>query len=201
MLWAFEDLDSAAIQLLRQSTRSISLDETVDLTAPGTEAFRAFKTDRIFRFTLNGHGYEWGMRKITEPELRLIGHVHDDEAIFLEREGEDIDLKPDGVVDLGKAGTEHLHTEKRLITVYFENEPREIPCGAYTTAPTTNARIPGSQDFSTIGDGRIGMPNTRAKMDVTISEKTTGCNCVRLTCRKKSAGELRCNGRTSSFRH
>lgn len=31
------------------------------------------------------------------------------------------------------AGTEHLHTEKHLITVFFENEPREIRPGVYTT--------------------------------------------------------------------
>lgn len=121
------------IQLMRQSTRSIGLDETVNLIAPGTEAFRAFKSDRIFRFTLNSHGYEWGAHKIAEPELRVVGHVRDDELIVVEREGEDTDMKPDSVLDLGEAGTEHLHTEKRLITVYFENEPREIPRGTYTT--------------------------------------------------------------------
>ena len=37
------------------------------------------------------------------------------------------------MLDLGQAGTEHLHTEKRLITVFFENDPREIPRGTYTT--------------------------------------------------------------------
>ena len=121
------------IQLMRRGTRSIGLDEAVDLTAPGTEAFRAFKSDRIFRFTLNDHGYEWGVAKIPEPELRVIGHVRDDEVIVLERDGADIDLKPGDVLDLGHAGTEHLHTEKKLVTVYFENEPREIARGTYTT--------------------------------------------------------------------
>ena len=65
--------DYALIQLMRHSSRSIGLDETVDLRAEGTEVFRAFKSDRIFRFTLNGHGYEWGVDKIPEPELRVIG--------------------------------------------------------------------------------------------------------------------------------
>ena len=37
------------------------------------------------------------------------------------------------MLDLGQAGTEHLHTEKRLVTVYFENQPREMPRGTYTT--------------------------------------------------------------------
>lgn len=121
------------IQLMRRGTRSIGLDETVDLTAPGTEAFRAFKSDRIFRFTLNDHGYEWGEAQLPESELREIGRVHDDEVIVLDRDGEDVDLKPGDVLQLGPAGTEHLHTEKRLVTVYFENELRELPRGIYTT--------------------------------------------------------------------
>lgn len=121
------------IQLMRHSSRSIGLDETVDLRAEGTEEFRAFKSDRIFRFTLNDHGYEWGVDKIPEPELRAIGHVHPGEVLVLEREGKDIDPGPDDVLDLGHAGTEHLRTEKRLVTVFFENQPREIARGTYTT--------------------------------------------------------------------
>jgi hypothetical protein len=125
--------DHALIQLMRHSSRSVGLDETVDLRAPGTEIVRAFKTDLIFRFTLNGHGYEWGVDKIPEPELRAIGHVPEAEVLVLERDGGDIDLKPTEVLDLGGAGTEHLHTEKRLVTVFFENEPREIARAVYTT--------------------------------------------------------------------
>jgi hypothetical protein len=125
--------DFALIQVMRHSSRSIGLDDTVDLRSSGTEVFRAFKTDRIYRFTLNGHGYEWAAEKLTEPELRVIGHVHDGEVLVLERDGADIDLGPMDVLDLGHGGTEHMHTEKRLITVYFENEPREIPRGTYTT--------------------------------------------------------------------
>jgi hypothetical protein len=121
------------IQLTRHSSRSIGLDEAVDLRAEGTEEFRAFKSDRIFRFTLNDHGYEWGVDKIPEPELRIIGHVREDDVLVLERDGKDIDLKPTDVLDLGHAGTEHLHTEKRLVRVFFENGPREIPRGTYTT--------------------------------------------------------------------
>ncbi|UFW90475.1 multiubiquitin domain-containing protein [Bradyrhizobium barranii] len=125
--------DYALIQLLGHSSRSIGLDDTVDLRAAGTELFRAFKTDRLYRFTLNGHGYEWGADKLSENELRVIGHVPGDDVIVLEREGADIVLNPADVLDLAHGGTEHLYTEKRLITVFYENEPREIPRGTYTT--------------------------------------------------------------------
>lgn len=130
--------DFVLIQLKRRGTQSIGLDETVDLTAPGTESFRAFKSDRIFRFTFNEHGFEWGAQKIAEPELRIIGHVMEDEVIIQDRNDADIELKPGDELDLGEAGTEHLHTEKRLITVFFENEPKQIARGTYTTEQLKN---------------------------------------------------------------
>lgn len=120
------------IQLMHHSSRSIGLDETVDLRAAGTEIFRAFKSDRVFRFTLNEHGFEWGVGKLPEPELREIARVPEDEVLVLERKGNDIGLKPTDVLDLTGTGTEHLRTEKRLVTVYFDNEPREIPWGVCT---------------------------------------------------------------------
>ena len=125
--------DYVLIQLLGHSSRSVGLDETVDLRWAGTEEFRGFKSDRIFCFTLNGHGFEWGVDKIADVEIRRIGRVHPEEVLVLEREGHDVELATDGVLDLGHPGTEHLRTEKRLITVYFENESREIPRGTYTT--------------------------------------------------------------------
>ncbi|HLH93954.1 MAG TPA: multiubiquitin domain-containing protein [Xanthobacteraceae bacterium] len=125
--------DFVLIQLLRHSSRSVGLDETVDLRAEGTEVFRAFKSDRIFRFTVNEHGYEWGVEKIPEPEIRTITHTPEDEVLVLDRENGDVELTPTDVLDLGAAGTEHLHTEKRLITVFFEGKPFEIHRGIYTT--------------------------------------------------------------------
>ena len=93
--------DHVLIQLLRHGTRSIGLDESVDLRQKGTEAFRAFKSDRVFRFTIDGRGYEWGAAKITEPELRLIAGIADDEVFVLQPDGKDVPLDTGDVVDLG----------------------------------------------------------------------------------------------------
>lgn len=126
--------DYVLIQLLRHGTRSVGLDEPVDLRRKGTEAFRAFKNDCVYRFTVNDRGYEWGIAKITEPELRFIASVDDDEVLVLERDGQDTDLDADSILELGDAGTEHLRTGKRLVTVYLDNDvEKQIPSGPYTT--------------------------------------------------------------------
>ena len=126
--------DHVLIQLFRHGTRSVGLDEPVDLRHKGVEAFKAFKGDCVFRLTIDGRGYEWGTAKITEPELRRIAAVGDDEVLVLLRDGKDLTLAADNIVDLGEAGTEHLRTGKLLITVYLDGDvEKRIPCGTYTT--------------------------------------------------------------------
>ena len=125
--------DYVLIQLLLPGTRSVGLDESVDLRADGSEAFRAFKSDRIFRFTVDDRGYEWGVAKITEPELRRIAVVDGNRTLVLERDGKTIELAADDIVELGETGTERLRVVE-FVTVTLNNEvERKIPSGAYKT--------------------------------------------------------------------
>ena len=125
--------DYVLIQLLLPGTRSVGLDESVDLRQKGSEAFRAFKSDRIFRFTIDDRGYEWGVAKITEPELRRIAVADDDGTLVLECDGKAIELAADDIVELEKTGTERLRIIE-LVTVTLNNEvEKKIPSGTYTT--------------------------------------------------------------------
>jgi hypothetical protein len=126
------------IKSLPHGTVSIGLDETIDLREPGTEVFYAFRSDRIFRFTVDERGFEWGTAIIKEPTLRGIAHVKADEVIFLERgELPDRELGADDEIDLSRSGTEHLRIEKRLIEVFFKDKPFLLPRGVYTTEQLT----------------------------------------------------------------
>ena len=124
--------DHVLIQLLFPGTRSVGLDESIDLRGEGREVFRAFKSDRIFRFTIDDRGYEWGVAKITEPELRRIAVVAGDRTLVLERDGKAIELAADDIVELGETGTEHLRVVE-FVTVTLDNEVEKIPSGAYKT--------------------------------------------------------------------
>ena len=125
--------DYVLIQLLLPGTCSVGLDESIDLRDDGSEAFRAFKSDRIFRFTIDDRGYEWGVAKITEPELRRIAVVDDDRTLVLERDGKAIELAADDIVEIGETGTERLRVVE-LVTVTLNNEvEKKIPSGAYKT--------------------------------------------------------------------
>jgi len=122
------------IQIFSHGARAIGLDETVDLREPGIESFSAFRADRIYRFTVDERGFDWGEGKIKEPVLRAIAHVKDDEVIVLDRQDQaDQELGPDDEVRFADAGTEHLRVEKRLVKVFFKKEEFQIARGVYTT--------------------------------------------------------------------
>ena len=48
------------IQIADRETRSVALDERVDLREVERLRFRVFRDDRAFTFTLDGRGFEWG---------------------------------------------------------------------------------------------------------------------------------------------
>ena len=125
--------DYVLIQLLLPGTRSVGLDEAVDFRQKGNRAFRAFKSDRIFRFTVDNMGYEWGVAKIPEPELRRIAVVDGDGTLAVERDGKITELAPNDILELGDAGTERLRVVE-IVTVYLNSKiEKQIPSGSYKT--------------------------------------------------------------------
>lgn len=125
--------DHVLIRLLLPGARSVGLDEEVDLRGDGSDAFRAFKSDRIFRFTIDGRGYQWGVAKIGEPELRRIAVVQADGILVVERAGEAVELAADDILELGQTGTERLRVVE-FVTVYLNSDvEKRIRSGAYKT--------------------------------------------------------------------
>jgi hypothetical protein len=131
----FEPVDEhVLIEKVKIGSRLVSLDERVDPKSVDGARFYAFRTGEVFTFTVNEHGYQWGRPSITEPELREFAGVPD-EDVLVQEEGDDEPrfLNPADRVELGASGTEHLKTEKRLVTVFVDNIEKRIPRGTYTT--------------------------------------------------------------------
>ena len=93
----------------------LRLDEPFDLRGHGTEKFVYFRTDRLFKFTIDTKQMEWGKPPITGAILRRLAGVGPKYAIYLEvRGGQDVEIGDTDVVDLSKPGVE------RFITVIKE---------------------------------------------------------------------------------
>lgn len=92
----------------------VRLDEPFDLRAKGAERFVAFKTDRVFKFMLDGRQIAWGLTGVPETVLRKLAGIGPGEAVFLEVRGGTDRLIADGeTVDLTHPGVEVFITAPR----------------------------------------------------------------------------------------
>jgi len=90
----------------------IRLEETTDLRERGSEKFLTFRSDRSFRFMLDGRQFEWGGAHITGLTLKKLAEV--DPAThgvwLVVRGGEDKKIGNDEFVDLSAPGVERFFT-------------------------------------------------------------------------------------------
>lgn len=92
----------------------VNLTETVDVYQRGVEQFIAFESDRIFYFELNGKRFPWGDQYISEEALRKIGHIPENQSIWLEHQDvKDEKLNKEGKVDLSLIGLEKLYSKRK----------------------------------------------------------------------------------------
>ena len=101
----FQELESGQLEEVR-------LDESVDLALPGREQFITFKSDRSFRFTLDGRRFEWGLPLITGLQLKLLAEVNPESyGVWLaQRVGDDRLIGNKEKVDLSGEGLERFFT-------------------------------------------------------------------------------------------
>lgn len=95
----------------------IRLEETVDLRA-GVERFLAFKSDRIFRFILDGREYHWGGDFISGATLMSLAKLDaESHALWLKGAGgSERAVGPKQLVDLGQPGVETFVTRRLAAT-------------------------------------------------------------------------------------
>ena len=103
----------------------IRLDETVELGRKGLERFLTFKSDRSFRFLLDGRRFEWGGDLITGLTLKnLAGADPEHYGVWLEvRGGKDRRFLDDEFVSLGEKGLERFYTKELTIVVNGREKP------------------------------------------------------------------------------
>ena len=100
-------------QLLKDGMlEEIRLDETVDLSRLGLVRFFSFKSDRSFRFELDGRRYEWGSAYITGNTLKKLAGVDVSQyGVWLEVENrDDRPIADTELVDLQGEGLERFYT-------------------------------------------------------------------------------------------
>ena len=118
--------------------------------------FRIMKSDRIFEFTVEDLGWEWGAPTIAEADVRTYGKIGDDREIVVEVIGQDEIVVPHGgTVDLAGPKIERIysresHVPTKLHVIFVINgEPTPVaalssPAEAAVSAQSSPAENAGT---------------------------------------------------------
>lgn len=87
-------------------------DETTDLRERGVEKFLVFRSDRSFRFELDGRAFEWGGTRISGLTLKFLAGVDlATYGVWLEvQRGDDKPIGDSELFDLSAPGVERFFT-------------------------------------------------------------------------------------------
>lgn len=114
----FQVLSNGHLELLSPS-------ETTDLRQAGIEKFLVFKSDRSFRFFIDGSAQDWGGQRISGCTLKQLAGVDAQKYdIFLVVPGDDDELIEDrDLFDLARPGVEHFAAVEINIKVFVNTLP------------------------------------------------------------------------------
>lgn len=123
-------------QLTNGALEEIRAEELVDLAMVGVERFFVMEGDRTFRLMVDGLKLEWPRAAVTGEIIRKLADKDDGFEVIQELENiPDRVLGEEEVVSLTGQGTERFKTRKaaKLLTVYYSDDPFQLPRGNYTT--------------------------------------------------------------------
>jgi hypothetical protein len=117
------------LQLLASGeTEAMRPSEPTDLREAGVERFIVFRTDRLFRMTLDGRNLDWGAQRITgRTLLMLAGKDADAHDVWVDRSGgADRVLDLDELVNLAAPEVERFVIKPIEIKIFVNTRPKKI---------------------------------------------------------------------------
>lgn len=132
------------IEIRDHGATSVGLDDKTRLQRGDTAVFRAFESDRLFSFTLNERGWEWGAEAILESEMRQYGEVPDDHDIVLDGTHDAV-IERGASVPLTSKGAEQFITRpvpQREVTIRVNGRKRTVPAGLITYQTVVSLAFP-----------------------------------------------------------
>lgn len=118
--------DFVLIQISGGVTRSIGLDDEVKLAGAIPEVFLSFASDRIFTFTVNERGWEWGAPAISAADIYRYGGIDEDNELILDSDADSI-IPTDGELKLDGTGVERIRSrEPKLVTIKVNGRERTV---------------------------------------------------------------------------
>ncbi len=114
------------IQIVDKSGRSIGLEDDVKFNPGETAVFLSFESDRVYNFTVDERGWEWGAASIAAADIYRYADIDEDRELVLDSDGETI-IPVDGKLDLSGKGVERVRSrEPKTVTIKVNGRPRTV---------------------------------------------------------------------------
>ena len=134
--------DYILIELGDRTTRSIGLEESIELSGDPMPEFLSFSGDQVFSLTINERGYEWGAEEIPVSAIRLHAAIPDDHELILDSEGDRV-LEDDDVVRLKGKGVERVRSRPaELICIIVNTRQKFVAPGRISFAQLVALAFP-----------------------------------------------------------
>lgn len=123
----------------------VPLDVPFHLQERGAERFVAFRTDRLFKLSLNHRQVQWGRPEIAGAMLYDLGHAGEGDGVFLvSKDGSRRLVEPDELVNLAEPGIEHFLTAPRTFEIIVNARPRTVMTRKVTFEEIVQFAFPGA---------------------------------------------------------
>lgn len=120
------------IQIVEESGRSIGLEDDVKFVESETAVFLSFLSDRVFTFTVDEPGWEWGAATISAADIYRYAGIDEDRELILDSDGDRV-IPADGELELGEKGVERVRSrEAKTVTIKVNGRPRTVEKRGHT---------------------------------------------------------------------
>lgn len=138
--------DFILIQIVDGAGRSIGLEDEVTFRRNEKTTFLSARGDRIYTFTVNERGWEWGAATIAAEEIYRYANIDDDLELVLDNAGDTV-IPADGEVTLSDEGVERIRSrDAKTVTIKVNGRPRTVPKRKHTYREIALLAYPGA-DF------------------------------------------------------
>lgn len=118
--------DYVLIQVVEGTCRSVGLEDDVKLVDGETVVFLSFLSDRIYTFTVEERGWEWGAASISAADIYRFAGINEDRELILDSDG-DRAIPADGELGLGEQGVERVRSRESItVTIKVNGRQRTV---------------------------------------------------------------------------
>ncbi|WEZ86296.1 multiubiquitin domain-containing protein (plasmid) [Rhizobium sp. 32-5/1] len=115
------------IQIVEATGRSIGLEDEVKFDSKEKAVFLSWPGDRIYTFTVDERGWEWGSGTISAADVYRYAGIDEDLELILDSSHDAI-IPAEGEVTLSEDGVERIRSrEAKTVTIKVNGRPRTVP--------------------------------------------------------------------------